>query len=154
MEECEICGRKTNTIYIVNIDGAEFRVCKECARGRKIIKKVEQKPQLAVVGHKSKYNEPEYSIIEGYGRVIREARERMQLPIKTLAEMLNEKESFLLRVEEEKTEPSEALAKKLEKLLNIKLLAQQEEQQKPEKAIQNLGTDATLEEFIKIKKKK
>jgi len=34
-----------------------------------------------------------YELIDNYGKVIREAREKMQLPLKVLAEMLNEKET-------------------------------------------------------------
>jgi putative transcription factor len=46
----------------------------------------------------------------------------MKLPLSVLAERLAEKESFLERIEAEKTRPSIELAKKLEKELNVKLL--------------------------------
>ena len=41
--------------------------------------------------------------------------------LKVLGEMINEKRSTLLRVEEEKMQPNMALAAKLEKALGIKL---------------------------------
>ena len=63
---------------------------------------------------------------EGFGGTIRSARLRMKLPLSVLAERLAEKESFLERVEAEKTHPSPELARKLEKELNITLLEQAE----------------------------
>ena len=45
----------------------------------------------------------------------------MGLSLKVLAEIINEKESFLARVENERAKPSNTLIKKLEKTLDIKL---------------------------------
>jgi putative transcription factor len=60
--------------------------------------------------------------VEGYGKLMADARKRMGLPLEVLAERINEKLSFLERVEHEKTLPDEKLAHKLQKELGIKLL--------------------------------
>ena len=125
MEDCELCGKPTNEINVVNVEGAELRVCSKCAKGEKVIKKengMESRPK-GTAQREAKQVQEEPEIIEGYGRAIREAREGMKLPLKVLAEMLNEKETLLLRIEEEKTQPNDALIKKLEKSLNIALTA-------------------------------
>ncbi|HVC58721.1 MAG TPA: multiprotein bridging factor aMBF1 [Candidatus Acidoferrales bacterium] len=124
MEECELCGRKANDIYLVNIEGAELRVCVNCAQGKKIvatyIQKTEQKGKSFASTRPPR--EEDQRLVENFGTVIREARDRMHLPLKVLAEMIAEKETFLARVEHQSTMPSIALTKKLEKALNIKLI--------------------------------
>lgn len=60
-------------------------------------------------------------IAEDYGSRVRIAREQMKIPVRVLAEMLNEKEGLIKRVEQQKTLPPEALRKKLEKALGIRL---------------------------------
>ena len=126
MEECELCGNKTANIYIVDVEGVELRVCAKCAKGKHVISKVDTEEH----GHQGRKPIPQSSaikrqeeaeIIDDYGKVIREARGRMKLPLNTLAEMINEKETLLYRVENQKTLPTIELAKKLEKALGIKL---------------------------------
>jgi putative transcription factor len=123
MEECEICGKKTSDVYIVNVEEVELRVCTKCAQGKKIVSKVLEKG--AKQGLQKNYQRERKNdfeqLIEDYGAAVKQARESMKLPIKVLAEMLNEKETFLLRIEEEKAKPSEELRKKLEKALAIRL---------------------------------
>lgn len=124
MEECELCGRAMSDVYLVNVEGAELRVCVNCARGKKVIATyAEQKKQKGrpIVSTRPPREEDE-RLVENYGTLIREARERMRLPLKVLAEMIAEKETFLARVEHQSTMPSIALTKKLEKALNIKLI--------------------------------
>ena len=82
--------------------------------------RMESRPN-GMVQREAKQVDGEPEMIEGYGRAIRGAREGMKLPLKVLAEMLNEKETLLLRIEEEKTQPNDTLIKKLEKSLNITL---------------------------------
>ena len=69
----------------------------------------------------------------------------MKLPMKVLAEMINEKETLLSRVEQQHTLPTLKLAKKLEKALNIKLEAAPEQRQDAPKSKKS---SATLGEFI------
>ncbi len=120
VEECEICGSKTKDVYIIDVEGAELRVCTKCAKGKRIVSKVVERP-YAQRKNTRKGNEEDTQVVEDYGRIIHNAREAMRLPLKVLAEMLNEKETLLLRIEQQRTLPSIVIAKKLEKALNVKL---------------------------------
>jgi len=121
MEECEICGTRANDIYIVDVEEVELRVCAKCAKGKKIISRVsEQKAAAQARNVRAAKNEPP-QLVENYGRIIQNAREAMKLPLKVLAEMINEKETLLLRVERQRTMPSQELSKKLERALKIRL---------------------------------
>jgi putative transcription factor len=138
MEECEICGKKSSDIYIVNVEEVELRVCTKCA-----------KEARRMVGATPKKNDFD-QLIDNYGEVIRNARESMKMPIKVLAELISEKESHLLHIEQQKTRPSEELRKKLEKELGIRLVEPAAGQD--EKGGRGGGDGATLGDFV-IKKK-
>ncbi|MGC9129333.1 MAG: multiprotein bridging factor aMBF1 [Candidatus Micrarchaeia archaeon] len=128
--ECEICGRETNIIYVVEVEGAVMNVCAECAKGKKVIEKIDlEKKESAKIEKKPK-KEERSEIVEHYGSIIRKAREKLGLPLNVLAERISEKESTLLRIEEEKTLPSDKIVKKLEKELGIKLTEEVKEEPK------------------------
>lgn len=125
MDECEVCGKKSGTLYMVEIEGAEMIVCQGCSMGKQILQTFsDEKPATPVMKSRPR-QEDEFEIVENYGSIIREARESLGLPTKTLAERINEKESTLIRVEKEHGLPGDVLAKKLEKALGVKLLVKQ-----------------------------
>ena len=127
VEECELCGRQMRDAYIVSVEGADLRVCSGCAKGKKVLyKEVEERKGF---GQRKtiKRTEEEVELVEGYGRKMHAARDRMQIPLKVLAEMINEKEAHLLRVEEEKPMPSVELTQKIETALHIKITQQKDE---------------------------
>jgi putative transcription factor len=147
MEECEICGKKSSDIYIVNVEDVELRVCTKCAKGRKIVARVadRQTRQKQAVAREKK---PDFEqLVDNYGSIIHKARESMRLPIKVLAEMINEKETLLLRVEQQKTMPSEELRKKLEKALGVRLV-ENVQQESEQRGGRGNSESATLGEFI------
>ncbi|MFI5412650.1 MAG: multiprotein bridging factor aMBF1 [Candidatus Micrarchaeales archaeon] len=124
MEDCELCGRQTKNVYVLDVENVELRTCASCAKGKKVIRteleSVKQKPSARSQAARP-MKEEDKPLVDDYAKVIHNARVQMKLPIKVLAEMINEKEHLILRVEEEKTMPSIELTKKLEKLLKIKL---------------------------------
>lgn len=120
MEECELCGAPTKSVYVVNVEDVELRVCTKCAQGKKVVKTQNYTPDAARKPSRPR-REEDQQLVENYGKVIREARDRMKLPLKVLAEMLNEKETLLSRVEQQSTLPTIELTKKLEKALSIRL---------------------------------
>lgn len=129
METCEICGRPTSTIYVVEIEGARMWVCADDAKGKRVIQSIDLRrtktQEKTVAKQKGKVEE---ELLENYGGEIRKAREKLGLPLRVLAERINEKESTLVRVEKQKTLPSVKLTKKLEKELGIKLTAKVQEE--------------------------
>ena len=126
--ECDICGKETNIIYVVEVEGAVMNVCAECSKGKKVIDKIDLSRQEKKVAKAKEEKEKESEIIEHYGEAIRKAREKLGLPLNVLAERINEKASTLLRIEEEKTLPTDKVVKKLEKELGIKLLEEKKDE--------------------------
>ena len=124
MGDCEICGRSSDVLYVVDLEGARMSVCERCSRGKSIVSKIGSE-QEAPTRTFAREEEPEEEVVEGYGEKIRKAREALGIPMKVLAERINEKESNLIRVENERTLPTEKLVLKLERELNIKLITKQ-----------------------------
>ena len=90
-------------------------------RGKKIVSKVVERTNAPKMMNSRIVKNEVPALIENYGIAIHNGREAMKLPLKVLAEMISEKETLLLRIEQEKTMPSTELTKKLEKALGIKL---------------------------------
>lgn len=151
MEECEICGTKTNDVYIVNVEDVELRVCTKCAKGKKIVSRVSERASAPKQFTRVQKNEAP-QLVENYGTVIHNAREAMKLPIKVLAEMISEKETLLLRIEQQKTMPSTELTKKLEKALSIKLSDASATESENTGSIGRVER-ATLGDFMETRKK-
>jgi len=98
-------------------------VCEKCARGKEVTRSFgngdERRQARRIVSTRA---EPETDeLVENFGEVIRKAREAIGLSLAVLAERISEKESTLVRVEKEKTLPSEKTRSKLEKELGIRL---------------------------------
>jgi uncharacterized protein (TIGR00270 family) len=117
MGECEMCGAEGAGFFIL-VEGAKLHVCSNCAKHGKVLSAPAPLPQRRFIVEKE---ESERDIVADFGRKIKEGRERMRIGRKVLAELVNEKESFLERIEAEKTIPNETLALKLERALGIKL---------------------------------
>ncbi|MBS7637418.1 TIGR00270 family protein, partial [Candidatus Bathyarchaeota archaeon] len=66
------------------------------------------------------------TLVEDYGRRIREARERMNMTVEELARRIGEKESVVKKLEKEELVPSEALVQKLRRALRVELLVKEE----------------------------
>ena len=151
MADCDICGRPATTKAIV--EGATLSVCIGCARyGRELSAPTARKPRQA---------RPmvELEVAEGYGRMVRKARERSGLTRQELARKLFILENVLERIENEHLKPNEAVARKLEKELGITLLGprgadEERPQAKPFPAGgQPAGRGLTLADLVEIKKK-
>ncbi len=139
---CEICGRR-KAAFLVEIEGAKLYACAVCAKGGKIIGKLSQKEEKVKSIDKNIEEvvvERTEDIVDDYADRIRKARQRMNIELKDLAKMLNEKESFLKHIERREMIPTIKLAKKLEKVLHIKLV---------EEVVRTLSTSsgAKKEEF-------
>ena len=65
-----------------------------------------------------------YEFVDDLGNVVRKAREARFLTREQLAEMVGEKVSTIRRIENDELKPSFELARKLEKVLKVKLLVE------------------------------
>lgn len=128
---CEICGaRIAEKAYRVYVDRAELLVCKKCAEkfGTPVRVVGAKSPSRTRVITKTRYpRELEYSIVENCAELVREARERMGLTRSLLASMVGEKESTIRRIEDGSLEPTLDLARKLERVLKVRLVVEEAE---------------------------
>lgn len=152
--ECEVCGRPVRKLVQVNIEGSVVRACFSCSKlGTRV---PGHKPR--VPGPKSfrrkpsfKRQEPTLEPVPGYGDALRDRREELGLTQEELGKRLNEKTSVVARLEAERMVPSEALAKKIERHMGIRILEKVDEQR--EQAYRASGGELTLGDVVKIKRK-
>ena len=129
MARCDMCGKDTYLV-IALIEGTELRVSDKCTKFGKIIRKVKApKPVKNIKKSIRIKEEPEEEIIErfidGYGKIIKESREKLKIKQEDFAKRINEKTSLIHGIESEHHEPSIKLAKKIEKFLKIELIEEE-----------------------------
>ncbi|MFH1774907.1 MAG: multiprotein bridging factor aMBF1 [Methanobacteriota archaeon] len=149
--ECEVCGRTIEKPFYVKIEGSEMRTCGTCSKFGVRIKQREQKKQ-ATFKYPRAREEKIIEYVESYGEVIRNARQRRGLTQEELGKLINEKTSVIARLETKKMVPTMELAKKLEKVLEVKLIEELEEEKITGTRIS--AGELTIGDVIKIRKGK
>jgi putative transcription factor len=131
---------------LVRVEGAELQVCSKCEKFGTEVQQVRRtgiaasrpaspkqgKPGAAAVASPSAYRKRdlfdymEGEIVDDYAIRIRHAREEKGISQKDLAMQLKEKEHLLRKIENGELIPEDAVRKKLEKALEIRLVDAQE----------------------------
>jgi putative transcription factor len=156
--ECEICGRR-EAVCIVELEGAKLNACAGCARGGKIEFRYapDHPPKSDDVYTPPPRTRSEEAIVDGYGKLIRNAREKTGLTAEALGQKLNERASYIEHVEKEQLLPSITLARKLEKSLKIQIVVTEQVATEPagwdaaKKSGQSLFDVAKIEDKSKKK---
>jgi putative transcription factor len=131
MTECEICGVEIKgRVQYITIGSSKLQVCKACARHGTVIvqdKKAKttlgSEPVQLVKAKRRLYEQMDLAleegleIEEGYGRKLKEAREKAGLKQAELAKRINEKESLVRKIENEEIIPSKEVRGKIERVL-------------------------------------
>jgi len=151
MSECEICG-KEGAGYLIFTEGAKMRVCADCSKFGKVLQEPRSEASGGGMRQVHERGVPMIEIVEDYAERIVKAREKMRIERKVLAEMINEMDSFLERVEHGKTLPDERLARKLEKALGIKLI-ETDADEKYVPVVHGERKGLTLGDVVNVKKK-
>ncbi len=128
--DCDMCGSNKGPFYRATVEGTTMIVCNNCksyASEARIIREepvVKKKKQQDSVINKTVVEEPEIIevIVPDYASRIKRAREKLGLKQEELAKRIAEKESLIHSVESGHHEPSMDLARKLERILKIKLV--------------------------------
>ena len=134
--QCELCGKNT-ALFKAEIESVEMSVCSDCT----IFGNILNKRRLEI----------REEIVENYGKLIKQAREKLNLNQEELAKKLNEKESLITKLENNSISPSIELARKIEKQLNISLISVSEEENIISK---NKDDFFTIEDYMKNGNKK
>ena len=173
MAQCEMCGAETSSPKTAKIEGAELRVCENCAEfgteirtaddGATSAKYSTSSTESASSGTTSSSSTPSRKrprrdmfdemdeIAEDYDRRIRDARESAGLTQAELADNLNEKTSFIRKLERGESLPNDSIRRKLERALDISLLEAGAEDEEAEWSGGESPSGVTLGDVVKRK---
>jgi putative transcription factor len=148
--ECELCGRESQLME-VEIEGTVVLACERCASLGKEVRTAKPKKRNT----RPKEPEIEEIVVENYGKLIKTRREQMNLTQEELARRIMEKSALIAKMEREEIKPTLELARKLERVLNIKLIEKIEHDShiRDDESMRD-KTVLTLGDLIKIKEKK
>jgi putative transcription factor len=139
--QCEMCGETIRgAAKLVRIEGAELQVCSRCEKFGTEVQQVRRTdlvrpgsaPPLpgrsataAIPAERRKrdlFDYMEGEIVEDYAVRIRKARMEKGLSSKDLAMLIKEREHLIKKIENSELIPEEDVRKKLEKVLEIRLI--------------------------------
>ena len=169
--QCEVCGREiVGKPHRVIIEGAKMITCSECAKlgsdywipepeilKSKIPARKTLKPTTRVTALRRRSNiismniDENMEIIEGYGLIVKRARENLGLTPEDLGKKIGEKESVIKKIESEKIVPDIRLVAKLEHALRIKLLTKIPEEKEKIPIAKEPNRTVTLGEIVHLK---
>lgn len=138
MSSCELCGRNPAE-FSCEVEGTIMKVCQECSR----FGKVKGKSNVRIVVQevrKFEHTEPEYTFVNGYGMIVKNAREKLGLNQEDFAKKINEHKSIVHQIESEHMRPSIELARKFEKALHVKIVEEvKSEKYEADEDVKHLG---------------
>jgi len=138
--QCEMCGETIRgTPKLVRVEGAELQVCMKCEKFGTEVQQVRRKdvarptaaatrqgqaPQAIPAERRKRdlFDYMEGEIIDDYAARIRKARMEKGLTTKDLAMQIKEREHLIKKIENNELMPEEVVRKKLEKILEIRLI--------------------------------
>lgn len=128
MASCELCG-KTTELYRALVEGTELSVCEACSMYGRVLgraKVIDEKREKKVSAPAEK--EIIEIIVPDFSERIRKKRQALGLKQDEFGKLISEKESVVHKLETGGIKPSLETARKLEKILKIKLVEILEEE--------------------------
>ncbi|MGP3667985.1 MAG: multiprotein bridging factor aMBF1 [Candidatus Bathyarchaeota archaeon] len=155
---CEVCGKPIQgKIHNIIIEGAKLITCEECsgygspATLEKTVKKSEVKPPTAKrISEAQTGLDEDLVLVEDYGLRIKNAREKLGWSQEDLASKMNEKASFVSKIETGRVVPDLATIKRLEHVLKIKLTTKAPQPLKIEEFKPKLDERLTIGDVVSI----
>lgn len=152
-----MCG-SDEQLFRTKIEGTEIKVCKSCAGFGEILcpvkediieKKKKDGKKIEVV------SEPEIieTIVSGFPQILKKKREELGLNQEDFAKKISEKQSILHKMETGEFMPSINTARKIEKILKIKVIEEYEEKGQDIEQQKGKGEVTTIGDMIKIRKR-
>jgi putative transcription factor len=144
---CEMCGEDVDALSQVKVEGSVLSLCADCSRFGVVITPPTAPPPVAPrpgssqaalgpvrfatpgrrMEERDLYKElPDMELASDWPKRIRVAREKLTWTPEELAKRLNEKKSVVLKIESGGFHPPDAMVRKIEKLLQIRLRADPE----------------------------
>ncbi len=126
-----------------------LEVCENCLKYGELIESTPiTNERIAETPVIKEENVEDTVLVDNYGKLIIESREKINLTREEFAKKINEKESVIKRVEKEEMEPDDKLIDKIEKFLSIKLTTTYESKKIESKA--NKGK-LTIGDVLEVK---
>ncbi|MBA2861646.1 multiprotein bridging factor aMBF1 [Methanococcus maripaludis] len=157
--QCELCGKEVKDIIKTRVEGVEMNVCEACAkfgmspkgysRKPKAVFKTEIKEKPVKRPRKDMFDNLK-TLVEDYGSLVKEAREKKNMTLEELSRAVGIKESLIHKIERNEIEPEEKYVKILEKALGISFYEEGDYNYEAN----NDESDFTLGDFIKVKNRK
>ncbi len=144
---CEMCGVYSDKLIKIKVSGAILNVCPKCAKfgepvEEKKLNKISEnvtikfpEKKINVVTYKKPFKKPtttrkpvhkenveELDVVEDYADLIKNKRSEMQMTQEELAKKIFERKNVLSNIERGELLPDISTARKIEKVLDIKLL--------------------------------
>jgi putative transcription factor len=156
---CEVCGREIfgSPNYRV-IEGGKLTVCGQCAQfstqewdpTRPQARKTPTRRRSAQPRRRSDIDSAEsLELVEGYGMLVKKARQKKGLSVEDFAKQIREKESVVKKLEKENMNPPMNLVKKVQNSLGVNIL--EEGAAKSGSVLSRPMGPRTLGDMIKIK---
>lgn len=131
---CEVCGREIfgNPNYRV-IEGGKLTVCGQCTQfGQQEWDPTRPQARKTPTRRRSAQPRPRrrsdidsaenLELVEGYGMLVKKARQKKGLSVEDFAKQIREKESVVKKLEKENMNPPMNLVKKVQNSLGVKIL--------------------------------
>lgn len=144
MSSCELCGRE-GIVSLVIIEGSQLKVCAGCKGFGKEAGENKYSEKKVIITRQTLSE----TVVLNYSDIVKQAREKLGLNHKDFANLIKEKESAVTQIENGRGLDLE-LAKRLEKILNIKLIIKEKYDEMASKEKENTGV-LTIGDIIKKK---
>ncbi|MEM0174011.1 MAG: multiprotein bridging factor aMBF1 [Sulfolobaceae archaeon] len=154
---CEICGTELRGSGItIKYEGSIITVCNSCySRIKKYSTIYKEKNEKVKSNKKQSIGKSnmvqEFEIVDDYSRIIKNAREKLGMTQKDLANKLKTSENIIKRFESGKLKPTISQARELEKILGVKLVVPVEIEEVKEEAEKY---ETTLGDIVRIRGEK
>jgi putative transcription factor len=149
---CEICGKTLAGRPVrTKVDGSIMLTCQECSKFGKVQREPPKPKRPKTTPRTVRPLEPVNEVLEDYNTVVREAREKRGWSREELAAKIYEKVSVINRIEAGKMAPDLKLARKLERILKVRLLERLEDERPEDLGSQKIR-GATIGDIARIKK--
>ncbi len=141
-----MCG-KSGSLVKALIEGVDMAVCSNCSKYGQV-----KKPLALPPRKQPRPERPEFTVVENYQYLLRQAREVRKMTQEEFAAFLQEKEGVVAKWENGALKPSVDNARKLERRLGLSLVVQ-EGGDVSVLSSGKKGAELTLGDFVKVRKR-
>jgi putative transcription factor len=154
--DCDMCGKSVDSRISAQIEGVMMSVCQGCTKYGKVVRATRSLVSNKKYGNSSRNIKPSYAesveeVVSNFATVLKRERTNRKMEQEDFAKLVAEKHSRIQKMEKGEIVPRVETARKIGKILGLKLVGEKEE---GDFAIpKSSGEGLTFGDFIKIKKK-